>query len=39
MEYPFSSYWDDLDELRKKPHKSSVCGMNCVFIRILFVYF
>ena len=20
-----------LDELRKKPHKSSVCGMNCVF--------
>ena len=28
-----------LDELRKKPHKSSVCGMNCVFFRILFVYF
>ena len=24
----------DLDELRKKPHKSSVCGMNCVFFRI-----
>lgn len=21
----------DLDELRKKPHKSSVCGMNCIF--------
>lgn len=21
----------DLDKLRKKPHKSSVCGMNCVF--------
>lgn|SRR5574344_14308 len=32
-------YFMSLDELRKKPHKSSVCGMNCVFFRILFVYF
>ena len=32
-------YAKSLGELRKKPHKSSVCGMNCVFFRILFVYF
>ena len=25
-------YIANLDELRKKPHKSSVCGMNCVFL-------
>ena len=32
-------YAKSLGELSKKPHKSSVCGMNCVFFRILFVYF